>query len=94
MSFSLDCVANTRVDHAEKVVRLSLYSRSSLMDLFDIWQTTVSFAATDERDKIYALLGLLKDMDSAALPPITAPRRTYNRNWRSNTCTKSMQLGS
>ncbi|RYP22315.1 hypothetical protein DL767_009072 [Monosporascus sp. MG133] len=57
------------VDYAEKVIKLSLYSRTRLMDMFDIWQTTVSFSATDERDKIYALLGLMKDTDSAALLP-------------------------
>ncbi|RYP74374.1 hypothetical protein DL771_003041 [Monosporascus sp. 5C6A] len=57
------------VDYAEKVIKLSLYSRTRLMNLFDIWQTTVSFSATDERDKIYALLGLMKGTDSAALLP-------------------------
>lgn len=55
------------------------------MDLFNIWQTTVSFGATDERDKIYALLGLVKDTDSTALPPdysisVTELQRRFARH--------------
>ncbi|KAG7285934.1 hypothetical protein NEMBOFW57_008230 [Staphylotrichum longicolle] len=56
-------------DHAHKAVMLSVYARSRLLNLFDLWQSTVLFAASDDRDKIYALLSLMKDTDNSAIAP-------------------------
>ncbi len=56
-------------DYAQKAIMLSVHARSCLLNLFDLWQSTVLFAASDDRDKIYALLGLMRDTDNAAIAP-------------------------
>ena len=56
-------------DDAEKMCKLAVHSKTHLMALFDLWQSTVLFCATDPRDKIYALRGLMNDADSVAIQP-------------------------
>jgi hypothetical protein len=80
LSSRLGTVANymsvTRACRLLKLVRLYREQRTSRQRLIDILWSTVEFQATDQRDKVYAILGIASGQDQNALPPDYTPATT------------------
>jgi hypothetical protein len=80
LSSRLGTVANymsvTRACRLLKLVKLYREQRTSRQRLIDILWSTVEFRATDQRDKVYAILGIARGQDQSALPPDYALKTT------------------
>jgi hypothetical protein len=59
----------TRACRLLKLVKLYREQRTSRQRLIDILWSTVEFQATDQRDKVYAILGIARGQDQNAFPP-------------------------
>lgn len=77
----LSTIANymsvTRACRLLKLVKLYREQRTSRQRLIDILWSTVEFQATDQRDKVYAILGIARGQEQNALPPdytLTTPK--------------------
>lgn len=73
----------TRACRLLKLVRLYREQRMSGQRLIDILWSTVEFQATDQRDKVYAILGIARGQEQNALPPdytLTTTPKSLLRN--------------
>jgi hypothetical protein len=83
LSSKLGTIANymsvTRASRLLKLVKLYQNHPDNKQRLIDILWSTVEFQASDQRDKIYAILGIAQDQDQESLPPDYSPEVTTER---------------